>query len=69
MLEQRLREWPKKTHPTTDSSHGQAPIHDIIKDTLLCSHTGDLHNCLFTGYTKQLTETDEENYSETWEGP
>lgn len=37
-MEQRLRECPRETCLTGKPSYGQAPIHDIIMDTLLCSH-------------------------------
>ena len=45
-----------KTHPTRDPTYGRAPIHDIIKNTLLWSHTGALHNCPLSGSTQQLPD-------------
>jgi hypothetical protein len=33
-MEQRLREWPTVTNPTSDPSYGQAPIPDAINAML-----------------------------------
>ena len=57
-------ECPMKTHPARDTPYGQSPILNIIKDTLLCSQTGDFHKCPMRGFTQQLTEIDAENQSE-----
>jgi hypothetical protein len=37
---QRLKEWPTNNGFNLDPSHGQAPIPDIINDSLLCLQTG-----------------------------
>ena len=50
-------------------SYGQAPIHDIINNTLLCPHTEALSNYLLRGSTKQLTEKAAEIQSLTFHGP
>ena len=60
---------PNESGPTGDTVYWQVPIHDIIMDTRLCSHTEALHKCAVRVFTKQLTEMDAENHSETWDGP
>ena len=65
-MEQRLKE--KLTIDLPNLSHGQAPIPDLIHDTLLCLCTRAKHNCPMRGPTQQQTETDADTHSQTMDG-